>query len=122
VASLGKCRRFSQRLVSTRGGCWGTSAQPDRLADDAGTPVHIRRHYLPDSVTRAFERAVTKSGLPRVNFHTLCHGHASYLAAAGTPPNIISERLGHSTAAFTMTFYVHASPVNRPARPSLPST
>jgi integrase len=47
----------------------------------------------------------TRAGLPPVRFHDLRHGAASKLLAAGQPPKVIAEILGHATVAFTMDTY-----------------
>ena len=41
----------------------------------------------------------------RPRFHDLRHAHATQLLAAGVHPKAVSERLGHSTVAFTMDVY-----------------
>lgn len=64
----------------------------------------------PDNFSQAFERFVSRSGLPRIRFHDLRHTHASLLLQAGVPVKVVSERLGHSTPAFTMTVYQHVMP------------
>jgi len=43
--------------------------------------------------------------LARTRFHDLQHAHATQLLAAGVHPKAVSERLGHSTVAFTMDVY-----------------
>jgi integrase len=45
-----------------------------------------------------------------VRFHDLRHTHATLLLKAGVPLKVVSERLGHSTPAFTMTVYQHVLP------------
>lgn len=45
--------------------------------------------------------------MPRIRFHDLRHCHASYMAKIGVPIKVIQERLGHSSAAFTMQVYTH---------------
>jgi len=42
--------------------------------------------------------------------HDVRHSYATAALKAGIPPKIISERLGHSTAAFTMQTYAHVIP------------
>lgn len=44
------------------------------------------------------------------NPHGLRHAHASHLLAAGVPVNVVSERLGHSTAMTTLKVYAHLLP------------
>jgi integrase len=64
----------------------------------------------PDTVGQAFERIVARSGLPRIRFHDLRHTHASHLLAAGVNVKIVSERLGHASASFTLDVYGHVMP------------
>jgi integrase len=69
-----------------------------------GSPVH------PDYFSQAFDRAVARSGLPRIRLHDLRHTHATLGLAAGIPPKVMSDRLGHATVAFTQDVYVHSIP------------
>ncbi len=73
-------------------------AQPD------GSPTH------PHLISDAFKRLVKRSGLPRIRLHDLRHTHATLLLKAGVPIKVVSERLGHSTPAFTMATYQHVLP------------
>ena len=43
-----------------------------------------------------------------ITLHGLRHTHASILAASGTSPHDIAERLGHSDPSFTQRRYVHS--------------
>ncbi len=69
-----------------------------------GTALH------PQLVSDRFNRLVERSGLPRIRLHDLRHTHATLALAARVNPKIVSERLGHSTVAFTMDVYSHALP------------
>jgi integrase len=42
--------------------------------------------------------------------HDLRHTHATLLLKAGVPVKVVSERLGHSNPAFTMSVYQHVIP------------
>jgi len=66
--------------------------------------------FKPESVSQGFERAVKRSGLPRIRFHDLRHTHATHLLASGANPKLVSERLGHSSVAFTLDTYGHVLP------------
>jgi integrase len=66
-----------------------------------GLPIH------PDQFQQVFERLVRKAGVPRINLHGLRHTHATLALKAGVHPKIVSERLGHSSVAFTMDVYAH---------------
>jgi integrase len=48
--------------------------------------------------------------LPRIRLHDLRHTHATLLLKEGVPPKVVSERLGHSSVAFTMQVYQHVLP------------
>lgn len=64
----------------------------------------------PDYLSRGFRAHVKKTKLPKVRLHDLRHTHATLMLAAGVPVKVVSERLGHSTAAFTMEVYQHVLP------------
>ncbi|MDP9419099.1 MAG: site-specific integrase [Actinomycetota bacterium] len=69
-----------------------------------GSPIH------PDSLTKAFDRLVTTSGLPRLRLHDLRHTHATHLIAQGVHSKRVSARLGHTSHSFTMDTYGHLMP------------
>jgi integrase len=69
-----------------------------------GEPIH------PDFFSQSWERLVRESGLRRIRLHDLRHTHASILLKANVPVKVVSERLGHSSPAFTMTVYQHVLP------------
>jgi len=57
----------------------------------------------------AFSRAAAKIGID-VSIHDLRHTHITDLLAAGVHPKIVSERVGHSSVAFTLQRYGHVTP------------
>ena len=69
-----------------------------------GKPLH------PHSVSQAFERAQRRLDVSPIRFHDLRHTHASLLLRDRVPIKVVSERLGHSNPAFTMTTYQHVLP------------
>jgi integrase len=69
-----------------------------------GQPIH------PDTITALFHKHCAAAGLPKIRLHDVRHSYATAALKAGVPPKIISERLGHSTAAFTMQTYTHVIP------------
>lgn len=71
---------------------------------DDGSPVH------PDFISQTFDRSVAKLAIPRVRLHDLRHTHATILLQQNVPVKVVSERLGHSSPAFTMTVYQHVMP------------
>lgn len=69
-----------------------------------GTPLH------PDFISQTFDRAVKRSGLPRIRLHDLRHSYATISLSSGVHAKVVSERLGHSTVAFTLDVYSHSVP------------
>jgi integrase len=57
----------------------------------------------PAYVSEHFRVLIRQAGLPPVRLHDLRHGSASL--AAGQPPKVVSEIMGHSTVSFTMDTY-----------------
>jgi integrase len=51
-----------------------------------------------------------RSTLPTIRLHDLRHTHASILLQQGVPLKVVSERLGHSNPAFTLSVYQHLLP------------
>ncbi|HOP69399.1 MAG: site-specific integrase [Dethiobacteria bacterium] len=68
---------------------------------DDGTPLRG------DNVTKRFKIIARSIGLGNFNFHGLRHTHATLLLMSGVPINIVSERLGHYSAEFTLKVYIH---------------
>lgn len=85
---------------------WGAGHDDQGLvfAREDGSPIH------PDALTKAFDKEVERSGLPRIRLHDLRHTHASIALQAGVPVKVISERLGHESPAFTLRQYAHVMP------------
>ena len=79
--------------------------QPDDLifSDLEGQPIN------PNTVTPAFNKIAKRTGL-KLRLHDLRHTHATLMLKAGVHPKIVSERLGHSTVAFTLDTYSHVVP------------
>jgi integrase len=69
-----------------------------------GNPLH------PDTITALFHKHCEAAGLPRIRLHDVRHSYATAALKAGISPKVISERLGHSSAAFTLQTYTHVIP------------
>jgi integrase len=72
------------------------------FAQQNGKPLH-GLNITQDDLRRVLKRA----GLPRIRFHDLRHGHASWLLEVGVNPKVVAERLGHHSPAFTLHVYSH---------------
>lgn len=69
-----------------------------------GNPLH------PDTITALFHRLCVEASLPKIRLHDVRHSYATAALKAGIAPKVISERLGHATAAFTLQTYTHVIP------------
>jgi integrase len=100
VVRAHRTRQLEQRLLVGR----GYRDHDLVFASASGEP------WNPDSIGQAFGRAVERIDVPRIRLHDLRHTHATHLLAAGVNARIVSERLGHSTVAFTLGVYGHVMP------------
>jgi integrase len=84
----------------------GVLLQPDDpiFARADGSVMH------PDSLSKACVRLAKQAGLSGVHLHALRHTLASMLIQQGENTKSISERLGHSSTAFTNDVYGHLMP------------
>ncbi|MDA1297948.1 MAG: site-specific integrase [Chloroflexi bacterium] len=71
--------------------------------DELGVPVS------PERLTKTFKRAAIAAGHPELHLHHLRHAHALALVEMKAHPRTVQQRLGHSSAAFTMAVYVSDS-------------
>ena len=71
--------------------------------------------YPLDDYTKAFQQIIAGLDVPRIRLHDLRHTHATLLLEQGRPVKEVSERLGHSTTAFTMDVYGHVTDSMRTA-------
>jgi integrase len=85
---------------------WGSAYEANDLVTSwqNGSAVH------PQAFSRMFRSHVEKAGLRRIRLHDLRHTHATLALQAGVPVTIVSERLGHHSAGFTLKQYAHAVP------------
>jgi integrase len=66
-----------------------------------------REHFRTD---RWYGSVVKRAGLPMIRFHDLRHTAATLLLERGVNPKAVSEMLGHSSVAVTLTLYGHVTP------------
>lgn len=101
-----KARQAEEKLASGIGALWGDARWPDLVFTnevgrclDAGNLVKQRFYPL-----------LRRAGLPQIRFHDLRHTAATLLLLKGVSAKVVSERLGHSSVAFTMDHYAHVLP------------
>lgn len=69
-----------------------------------GRPIHS------DKLAKRFKAILRKAGLPVIHLYALRHTSATLALAAGVPPKVVAEQLGHASAAFTLDVYSHLLP------------
>jgi integrase len=63
-----------------------------------------------DKLARQIKSILEQAGLPMIRLYDLRHTGATLALAAGVPPKVVSEQLGHASAAFTLDIYSHVLP------------
>ncbi|MBD0328299.1 MAG: site-specific integrase [Pyrinomonadaceae bacterium] len=64
-------------------------------------------HYAANFYRHSWKPMLKKAGLPRVTFHQLRHGAASYLLSQRVPVPVVSRYLGHANPSITLSVYSH---------------
>jgi integrase len=62
----------------------------------------INEEYL---VRKHFKPILREAGLPNLRLYDLRHTSATLALTVGVPPKVVSEQLGHASAAFTLDTY-----------------
>jgi integrase len=106
IASLQEQRHVIDRARSQLGASWSHQGLV--------FPREDGRWWNPPAISLAFGRAMKRVDVPRIRFHDLRHTHATLLLRAGINPKVVSERLGHSSVAFTLGTYAHVMPGMQP--------
>jgi len=68
------------------------------------------RPINPNTLLKRFRAAVRVAGLPTIRLHDLRHSYAAYALENGVSVHIVSARLGHASAAFTIDTYAKSIP------------
>jgi integrase len=61
-------------------------------------------------VYKHFNPILKKSDLPNIRLYDLRHTAATLALTVGVSPKVVSEQLGHTSAAFTLDVYSHVLP------------
>jgi len=70
-----------------------------------GRPVNVN-----SLIYKHFKPILKRAGLPNIRLYDLRHTAATLALAVGVSPKVVSEQLGHSSAAFTLDVYSHVLP------------
>jgi integrase len=101
----------SRVLVLDEGTARAIDRQPRR---DGAWPLVFARPdgspWPPATVTDRWRCQWPRLDVPKIRLHDARHCHATLLLARGVPIKVVSERLGHSTVAFTLDTYAHVLP------------
>jgi integrase len=68
---------------------------------DRGTISVVKKHFKP---------LLREAGLPNIRLYDLRHTSATLALTVGVAPKVVSEQLGHASAAFTLDTYSHVLP------------
>lgn len=74
------------------------------FAREDGSPINT------STLTKEFHRLIAEAGLRRIRLHDLRHGTASLMLASGSPLEVVSKVLGHSSIGITSAVYSHLLP------------
>ena len=72
---------------------------------DFGRPVNVN-----SLVYKHFKPILKKAGLPNITLYDLRHTAATLALTVGVSPKVVSEQLGHTSAAFTLDVYSQVLP------------
>jgi integrase len=100
---LERLKDLHARTIQRNGRSWPAGAELI-FTTPAGRPIHS------DKLAKRFKSTLRQVGLPLVRLYDLRHTAATLALAAGVPPKVVAEQLGHASAAFTLDVYSHLLP------------
>jgi integrase len=114
--SGGRCKLDARTVAALR--AWRKVQAQERLAwgaayEDIEGIVFTQesgQRVSPNAVSKAFLRAQTGLGLPRISLHSTRHSHATVLLRDRVPVHIVAKRLGHKDASVTLDTYADVIP------------
>jgi integrase len=92
------------QLTQSAGSPSGSAGAGQIFRTNAGEPINS------DYLARQFKNILRRAGLPTMRLYDLRHTAATLALAAGVQPKVVSEQLGHASAAFTLDVYSHVLP------------
>lgn len=98
-------RQHRKRQLEEQLALSGQWREPERVFT---SPVG-GRIYPPD-ITKAFHALTDRAGLPRIRLHDIRHTLATLMLKDGEVTKVVTERLGHSTTAYTQDAYQEVMP------------
>jgi len=87
---------------------------PLRARADGDTLIFVDPKGDPVNGAHVTERALKpllrRAGLREIRFHDLRHAFASLMLSQGARVDLVSQMLGHSSPALTLSIYAHLMP------------
>ncbi len=83
------------------------AAGPDWVDSGHVFATTIGRPHHAATISRAFDKALTRAKLPDVRFHDMRHSAATFLLAQGMTLEDVKQLLGHSSIVLTSNTYGH---------------
>ena len=104
---LAKLKDLKQARQRTRSLIQKNGPKPVDLifVTEFGRPVNVN-----SLVYKHFKPILKKAGLPNIRLYDLRHTAATLALTVGVSPKVVSEQLGHTSAAFTLDVYSHVLP------------
>jgi integrase len=93
----------AERKAKPAGGSW-PGASDLIFTTPSGRPIDS------DNLAKRFKSILKQASLPLIRLYDLRHTGATLALAAGVPAKVVSEQLGHASAAFTLDVYSHVMP------------
>jgi integrase len=94
---------FQSKTIQRIGWSWPDAAEL-LFTTPAGGPISS------DKLAKGFKATLRQAELPIIRLYDLRHTAATLALAAGVPPKVVAEQLGHASAAFTLDVYSHLLP------------
>ncbi|MGH7608922.1 MAG: site-specific integrase [Candidatus Dormibacteria bacterium] len=107
IAALQSERRLQLEAQLAAGPRWQPSIPDLCFTTAMGQPM------MGSTVTRQFQTALDRAGLPRLRFHHLRHLFGSLMLAGGVDLATVSHMLGHASVALTASTYAGILPTLR---------
>ena len=110
-------RALSRRVIMLQGWVLGvlnrlhtkTNSEPECRSWGGGRGLIFKtptgRLIDSDKLARQHKSILQGAGLPMIRLYDLRHSGATLALAAGVQPKVVSEQLGHASAAFTLDVY-----------------
>ena len=109
TAELGHCSLKRLRAVQTANPVVDPEEWPEAV-DQMFVTEFGRPENVNGLVYKHFKPILKRANLPNIRLYDLRHTAATLALTEGVSPKVVSERLDHTSAAFTLDVYSHVLP------------